>query len=433
MTECVDWPMGKDKIRYVAYSYGRWRWRPTKAMRASGFEDIVLGPGTIVHGKPALTTEESAKALRLNASWDRVRRGLPEAAVAERAFPPGSIGAAYKRAMALRETERQQRGIFWTKEQHSRDDWPRAWKWIEPLFADCDPTTVTPEQIIGDPNGPNTTGLRPLVAAMVSESEAHRVIKVWRALWKKMAVFGYCEADRDPSLLFVNSAPKPRDQSWTEGEAVRLVKAAWRSGYCGLAALLAVAWDSQLSPVDTRGLRARDLGSDPVGLYFSVDRAKTGRSALATLSKRTVRLLAAYVDGLGVDLVGPAHIFRNRSKRPYSKDTLGDDFREIRLSVFGPDETRWLADFRRSGSVEAVVGGVVPMHLSAKMANSISTSNRLHMTYSPVQLAAVRGADEARRRGRAKMRSEEPKPDDSCRRPAEKLQNARQLIAKSLK
>ena len=26
----------------------------------------------------------------------------------------------------------------------------------------------------------------------VSESEAHRVIKVWRALWKKMTVFGYC-------------------------------------------------------------------------------------------------------------------------------------------------------------------------------------------------------------------------------------------------
>ena len=33
---------------------------------------------------------------------------------------------------------------------------------------------------------------------------------------------------------------------------------------------------------------------------------------------------------LGVELHGEANIFRNRSGAPYSKDTLGDDFRDVR-------------------------------------------------------------------------------------------------------
>src|SRR5947207_954892 len=42
--------------------------------------------------------------------------------------------------------------------------------------TDCDPSTVTAQQLIG---------LRSFVAERVSETEAHRVVKVWRALWKK--------------------------------------------------------------------------------------------------------------------------------------------------------------------------------------------------------------------------------------------------------
>ena len=78
-----------------------------------------------------------------------------------------------------------------------------------------------------------------------------------------------------------------------------------------------------------------------------------------------------------------------------------------------PEDRRQLADFRRSGTVEALAGGVAAEQLSSKMANSISESNRLHKTYAPVQLAAVRSADEARKRGRASLR--EQKPDKSLR------------------
>ena len=410
--------MGKDQIRYLVFSYGRWRWQPTKAMREAGFRLINLGSGIDINGKRAPSASDKARAIEQNEAWDRWRRSLPAGQAVAHRYPHGSVGAGYLRAIALRETERHAKGVVWTSEQRSRDDWPRAWKWIGPLFGDCDPKTVTPELLIGDP-ARGIVGLRPLVAAKVSKSEAHRVIKVWCALWKKMAVFGYCEAGRDPSLVFANSAPQPRQALWTEGEAVCLVKRAWREGYKGLAALLAVAWDSQLSPVDARSLRAIDKRSDPVGTWFEVARAKTGRRAVATLSRRTVRLLNLYLGGLPAEPVGVAPIFRNRSSAPYSKDTVGEDFRVVRTLVFGAAETRQLADFRRSGTVEALAGDIEPGKLSAKMANTISASNQLHKTYGPVVLASVRDADAARQRGRARLR--EQKTTKSLRAPAKEF------------
>ena len=87
----------------------------------------------------------------------------------------------------------------------------------------------------------------------------------------------------------------------------------------------------------------------------------------------------------------------------YSKDTLGDDFRDVRASVF-PGDTRRLMDLRRTGNVEAVIGGAEPSQLSAKLSNTLSQSNQIFDTYSPVQLATVREADKAREEGRRRMR-----------------------------
>jgi hypothetical protein len=398
--------MGTDRIRYLVFVCGRWRWRPTKTMRAAGFQLINLSKGIVVEGINLPTAEDKNRAIELNEAWDRHRRGLEPAAPKPK-YPLGSLGDAYLRAMALREAERKNKGITWTKEQHSRDDWPRAWKWIEPLFGDVDPKTVTPEQLI-DPDLP---GLRPLVASKVSETEAHRVIKVWRSLWQYAATFGYCDREQDPAFTFSNSAPPSREAVWSEGEAARIAKSAWRSGYYGLAALLAVAWDSQLSPVDVRRLQAQQRRRDAKGSWFKTGRTKTGKKALATLSRRSERVLDAYLAKLGAEPVGTAPIFRNRSGAPYSKDTLGDDFRTIRTIVFCVQEKRQLQDFRRSGTVEALAGDATAEKISAKMANTLSQSNFLHETYAPAQLAVVRDADAARRRGRTKLR--EQKPDRS--------------------
>lgn len=130
--------MGKDNIRYMLFLQGRWRWRPTKTMKRAGFKMIVLGTGVVVNGKNLPTAEEKARALELNAAWDRHRMGLPPAegaTITTRRYPPGSIGEGYLRAIKLRDAERKAKGSEWTNEQRSRDDWPRAWKWIEPLLA----------------------------------------------------------------------------------------------------------------------------------------------------------------------------------------------------------------------------------------------------------------------------------------------------------
>ena len=72
----------------------------------------------------------------------------------------------------------------------------------------------------------------------------------------------------------------------------------------------------------------------------------------------------------------------------------------MRGIVFGAGETRTLADFRRSGTIEAVRGGAADGQIAAKMANRFDASSALRKTYAPVDIAAVRAADEARKRGR---------------------------------
>jgi hypothetical protein len=103
---------------------------------------------------------------------------------------------------------------------------------------------------------------------------------------------------------------------------------------------------------------------------------------------------------LGIEIAPASPIFRNRSGRAYSKDTLGDDFRDVRIIVFGPGETRTLADFRRSGAVEGLRGGASAELIGNKLANDFASSANLQKTYAPVDLAAVRQADAARRRAR---------------------------------
>jgi hypothetical protein len=95
---------------------------------------------------------------------------------------------------------------------------------------------------------------------------------------------------------------------------------------------------------------------------------------------------------------------RRWAPQPYTKDRLEKDFAEIRALVFGPNEYRQLSDMRRSGHVEGDAGGATPSDASAKMANTISVSNRLRKTYNPVNVASVRRFDEARVAGRKQLR-----------------------------
>jgi len=303
-------------------------------------------------------------------------------------YPPRSLGEAYRK---YRHTDEWPR-----KAPRTRDDWWRGWKRIKPVFGDCDPRTVTLEDL---------SAWRKAIEDTVSIREAHRAMKIWRALWKVAAALKYCKREEDPSLGVRNSAAKGRSEKWFEGEAARLAKRAWRMNYYGLAAVICVAWDTQMSPGDVRALRSSQMATVGEGRLFFTERGKTGVPVGGLLSARSMRILAAYLDKLGVTLTGEAYIFRNRSGAPYSKDTLGDDFRDIRAAEFGPLERRMLGyDFRRSGAVEAIAGKATPAELSHAMGNTLSASNALFATYVPVNVTSINAVFEARKKGRKTLR-----------------------------
>ena len=232
---------------------------------------------------------------------------------------------------------------------------------------------------------------------------AHRMIKVWRALWQAMATMKYCDKHADPSKIIRNTAPSGRSETWKPGELARIAKQAWRSGYSGLATIISIAWDTQFSPGDCRLLKLSQLVKDPDGWYFSTARVKTDEAIIGTLSRRSERLLIIYLQSLPVAISDNMKIFRNRSGQFYSADTLGDDFREVRTITF-PYDNRKLLDIRRTGAVEALAGGADPGAMAAKMGNSIDHNKALQKTYLPNQVETVRLADEARKRGRNVLR-----------------------------
>lgn len=304
-------------------------------------------------------------------------------------YPPRSVGHAFR--------EYRHTPEWSAKAPRTREEWWRAWRRIKPVFGDCSPSTTT----LG-----NLSEWRLAVEETVSLREAHRCVKIWRALWKVMAAMGYCERDADPSLGVRNRAAKGRDETWGEGEVVRLAKRAWRMGHRGLAAVIAVAWDTQLSPGDVRALRASQMAAGGSGQLFFTERGKTGKPVGGLLSARTLAILGAYLEKLGAELHGDAFIFRNRSGAPYSKDTLGDDFREVRAAEFGEAERRMLGhDFRRSGAVEAIVGEAKAEAVAHAMGNTLSSSNALFATYVPVNVGTIRSVMDARREGRRRLRA----------------------------
>ena len=374
--------MAKDKIRYYVVKRKRAFWQPTMKMRRLGFLRKALG-----EAGPAA----QAEAILLNEQWDQFRLGIDPAT--QPRYPRGSLGEAWE---AFRKTDE------WKKKTKStRDDWDRAWTWIEAAFGDCDPKTVQFTAV---------SKLRATVADLVSEREAHRVLKIWRAFWRIMGAMGYCSGRDDPGLAVKNPSPAGRQEFWIASEVEELIGTARRREFPGLALALAVAWDSQMSPVDVRSMTLAQFRSDANGVWLDMSRAKTHRDGVGTLSAATVRQFHEYfrhLSKMGIEPGPNDPILRTRRGQPYSKDVLSKDFRVIRSDAFPGDE-RTIADLRRSGAVEAVTGGVNPAHLSAKMANSIATAKELEATYVPVVVEIVREADESRLKGREKLKDRPP-------------------------
>lgn len=163
--------MTRVKVRHYVVKRGQAFWQPTKKMRALGFYSVPLGQD----GPDAW-----ARAEQWNDRWDRTRRReapspamvaadnlSPERSEELTVYPPRALGEAFRR---YRRTEE-----WAAKAPRTREDWWRGWKRIKPIFGDCDPRTVTLEDL---------SAWRKAIEDMVSLREAHRCLKIWRALWK---------------------------------------------------------------------------------------------------------------------------------------------------------------------------------------------------------------------------------------------------------
>ena len=67
------------------------------------------------------------------------------------------------------------------------------------MFGDCDPRTATLEDL---------SAWRKAIEDTVSLREAHRALKIWRALWKVAAALGYCLRDSDLRSAFATAQRK---------------------------------------------------------------------------------------------------------------------------------------------------------------------------------------------------------------------------------
>ena len=354
-------------------------------MQSAGFSIVACGEDGPAAGD---------LAEKWNARWDahRASESAGMSSPAPRVYPFGSLGEAFHRFKATKTWEQ--------KKPRTREDWERGWKYIEPSFGDVLPENRharARRHLVRDPAGEDRRARgAPRDENLARAVEDRRRDEVLRPRRRPFA--------RDPAQ---DAGAAQRDLF--EGEAARLVKRAWRMGYRGLAAALAVAWDTMLSPVDVRALTRAQLRGDAQGSLFAVARAKTGKAAIGTSSRRTKRLLDTYSATLPSNLLLSAPIFCTRGGEPgskggrpwppvpYTADTLGDDFRAVRGKEF-PGDKRQLMDFRRSGAVEATA-------LAGKMANTIDQSKQLQATYLQHNATLVRLADRARTRGRSRLRA----------------------------
>ena len=157
-------------------------------------------------------------------------------------------------------------------------------------------------------------------------------------------------------------------------------RARWRMGFKGLAAAIATGWDTQLSPIDIRSLTPAQDVRDVRGLTFLLEPAKTGRAAAGTLSRRSEMI---------VDFMSPASASNCWPIRRFFAIDRAAPTQRIRWEMisalcalpYSDRKTRTLADFRRSGAIEAAAGGADAGTIAAKMANTLSASNAFTSLY----------------------------------------------------
>jgi hypothetical protein len=166
--------MGKIKISYYTVIASRGYWRPTRKMRALGFQIVRCGPD----GPDAWSVADE-----WNKRWQAVRKGeapalinldqlSPDQAEAARRYPPGSIGAAFQ--IYIRTPEWDARALS----ARTKVWWP-AWLRIRDMWGDVAPDTITFEMM---------SKWRAGLEKKHGRGVAHKTFRVWRTFWRSCSV-----------------------------------------------------------------------------------------------------------------------------------------------------------------------------------------------------------------------------------------------------
>lgn len=377
------------QLQYTRRKRGNLFWEPTKAMRAKGFLPKPLGPES---------PDSVAEAKRLYAAWQKV---LAEGDRREPAYPPGTFGSFWEK---LRGTKEQSSPWWAAKKPRTREDYERAWAYVE-AWAPKPGAPTLARTVIYDISTNLCEQFYAHLEETASVRERWRAIKGLKILLDQMVVrlrLGYAS----PAAKLVNPQPAGRSAFWLATEIEDLAAGSAILGFEGMSLAVDIAWETMFSPIDVWSLRPRQLKRDTTGWYIHRERSKTDKEAFAAVSDDLGDRLQAYLVAQGRAQLDVTPILRQRNGEAYrSKDTFGDDFRDVRAAIF-PGDTRQFLDIRRSANLEADLAGADKADMAKILANAIDTSRFLDETYTPPTVAKAREVAGKRAQGRAKLAAE---------------------------
>jgi hypothetical protein len=331
-----------------------------------------------------------------NAKLDAARAEAKQPKKKQRQYPAGTLGHFYER---FREMD-----AFGVMSLRGREDYDRAWPNIEKRFArtlisQIDAAASEAFHVDLHPAHPPHPERDPDAKLKLSWDEAHRTLKIWRALMN--ALVSYELRPVAPIGRVSNPAPKGRQEIWLHDEIMQLAWVAALSGDFGQATAIRLAWGAMLAPVDVWTLKGQGWLPTCAGGQAKGQRSKTSRRFCVAVDEATAQVVNAYIESQPPALPSAPIIRRANGKAYRNKDMFGDAFRAVRAIAFPGDERQFL-DIRRSALTEARLGGATRDDIGKAAANRIDENDTLAETYL---IRASEAVIAARAVGRSKMRN----------------------------
>lgn len=370
--------MARFKVRHLHQNASGFYFKTTPAMRQAGMVSEALGQDI----GPAIERAE-----QLNALWDEIR-------AARRAGQDAPGAAAPRRGSLDWVVAELQKSREWhDKAPRTREEIERALGVLQPVFGPSAMGAVTPDQAIR---------FYDRMLAAGSLHKAALVMKWWRYLYSYAMRRWPRVIAQNPTLAVKIRHPKARRQVWEAAQVRAAIRRAWRRKWYGVAAAIALAYDTGLRPSDLREVTGRQLGADRVTLTPAKTAHLAGRDSERPFPvwPETIALVERYKARLGLIIPADQPLLRSVSGRPFaSRHHLAKQIRIVCREAGIPDSLQ-LRDLRRTGNVEAAIGGASAPQLAARADHSIGRGQAILDTYTPASFAAAQAAQAARRKDR---------------------------------